>query len=327
MDLVFLFLLITTFSLHVSSETKYWSPRDQDVDEWHTHSIKCPKTALRFADGSLEMIEGHSHEKQIIFGKSGWYFLHDRSQIVIGDSPLTTDSDVCADAFGTEVVVHAVKSVPWASPKNWQSNTNHNPAKPDIEKIPCDNDEIVFNTSVVRVDLDGLFQVQMKRIFIHGQWMTARDFGSFCKTILGQKQFDNSESVDFSTPVSGPAIKSCQSNAYFYQRLVCENVECGPAHCIDPIRPQGFCCDICGATAQVEIHPHSDLRLLDLLSLLAKKLSLLEGNLIFHASFFNHQTKFLLQINIVERVYEGYSVSAMEKISEDILRKRFGNNK
>lgn len=328
MELVLIFLAVTQFSVHVSSEMKVWDPKQQDMEEWHLHSIKCPKTALKFdGDGDLEFLEGHSHERQIIFAKSGWYVFQDHSQIVIGESVLTKDSESCADAFGTEVIVHAVKSVPWASPSNWQSATNNNPAKPDIEKIPCDNDEIVFNTSVVRVDLDGLFQVQMKRISINDHWMTARDFGSFCKTVLGQKQFDNSESVDFSTPIGDPAIKSCQSNAYFYQSLVCENVKCEPAHCIDPIRPQGFCCDSCGASAQIEIHPNSNLRLNDLNNLLARKLSQLNDKLFFHSSFFNHQTKFLLQINIVEGVYEGNSVTAMEKIVADLLRKRFGNKK
>lgn len=325
----FVLLLLTTAIACAVSETKIWTPKGQTVDEWYTHPIKCPKTALKFDNDTLEFFEGYSHEREIIFAVTGYYIFQNNGQMVIGDSS-HLDSGECANSFGEEVIVHSVKPQPWADPNNWYSETNNNPAKPDIEKIPCDSDEIVFNNTVTRVDLDGLFQLQLKRVSIMDKWLQPREFGSFCKTVPGQKMFDNCESVEMANTIGESEIKACQSNAYFYQSLVCENVECAPAKCIDPIRPLGFCCDICGASATIEIHQNSNVKLGDLNMVLSRKLSQVAtgGGISFYSSFFNYKTKFQLQLNLVERdVYGGESVKAMEKIANDLLRRRFGKNK
>lgn len=317
---------ITNCARRVCAETKVWSPKGETVDEWYSHPVTCPKTALRFENDSMEFLEGNSHEREVVFAMTGYYILQNNQQMIIGDSAQITP-DECKNAFGEEIVVHSIKPQKWASPNNWDSDTNGNPAKPDIEKIPCDSDEIVFGNNLARVDMDGIFQLQTKRVRIGDKWLQPRDFGSLCKTVPGQKMFENCESVEISLTVGDPLIKACQSNTNFYQSLVCENHECPPAKCMDPIRPLGFCCDICGASVQVEIHSNSDVKLSDLNSILSRKLAALGRNakLSFYSSFFNYKTKFLLQINLVDReVYSGASVEAMEQMVNDILRRRFG---
>lgn len=328
-NMKFVLLLLAVTISCVSSDTKFWSPKGQSLDEWYTHPIKCPKTALKFPELSLEFLEGHSHEREIIFAMNGIYLFQNDAQLLIGDSPAITSKE-CANAFGEEVIVHSVKPQLWTSPSNWQSASNGNPAKPDIEKIPCDADEVIFNSTVTRVDLDGLFQLQMKGVTLMDKRMTPRDLGSFCKTVVGQKMFDNCDAIEFSQTVGDPAIRACQSNAKFYQSLVCESVPCPLPSCINPIRPLGFCCDICGATAQVEIHADSSRKLDDLNLILMRKLKAMgfDDKVAYWASYFNYKTKFLLQVNIVDRdEYREVSPVAMGKLANEVLRKKFGKKR
>lgn len=319
-------LFIATIIACAFSETKVWTPKGQSVDEWYSHPIKCPKTALRFENDTLEFFEGYSHEREIIFAVTGYYIFQNNGQMVIGDSP-HVQADDCKNSFGEEVLVHSVRPQPWASPDNWYSETNNNPAKPDIEKIPCDGDEIVFNTTVTRVDLTDIFRLQMSRVSIMDKWLKPRELGSFCKTVPGQKMFENCEYVEMMQFMAEPEIRACQSNADLMQKVVCDNVQCVPAKCESSIRPQGFCCDICGASASVEVHHNSNIKLNDLNGIISRKLAQVApgAGISFHASFFNYETKFRLQLSLAERdEYSGESIGAMDKIANDLLRKRFG---
>lgn len=305
----------------VNSETKFWNPKE-NVDEWFSHQITCPKTTLKFDDGAFT-ISGQSHEKAIQFSESGWWVMSENMHMVIGDSPDTTP-DECTNAFGAEVTVHSPISQRWTNPKNWDSETNNNPAKPDIEKIPCDFDSVIFNTSATRVNMEGLYELKLGPVVINGKRLWPREFGSYCSTPVGQKMFENSQDAVFSDAIVPPVRGACQSNLLFYQSIVCETVQCELAKCIDPIRPLGFCCPICGSSAVLEIHQNTEIKLSSLNNQLSQKLTQLgKSGLSFHSSFFNDRTKMKLQINIVEKgEYKSDSVSAMEKIEMEVLRHR-----
>lgn len=325
-----LFLLASSFiAAQAGTNTKVWQPKGQSVDEWYSHPIKCPKTSLRFENDTLEFFEGYSHEREIIFARTGYYVFQDKGQVIIGDSPHISNEE-CANAYGKEVIVHSVKPQLWVSPDNWYSDTNGNPAKPDIEKIPCRYDEIVFNNSVTRVDMDGIFQLQMQRVSIGGKWLRAREFGSFFKTVLGQKMFDNCEMIEVTQNVEYSDISACQSNAQFSQSVVCEHVSCAPAKCIDPIRPLGFCCPICGGSIQADIHHNNKSDLGELFILITRKMQQIgyKDQVEFHSSYFNHNTKFILQISFVEvAAYTGDSVKVMKRMIDEVLRRKLGGKK
>lgn len=319
-----LILLLRIFLLaSVNSETKFWRPQENHLDEWYFHPISCPKTALNFEDGTFTL-QGNSHEKSIEFSDSGYWILSDNLHMVIGESS-DVAPDECANAFGQQVTVHSPKSQRWTNPKNWESESNNNPAKPDIEKIPCDFDTAVFNSTVTRVNLEGLYEVKISQVVINGQRLWPREFGSFCRTPVGQKMFENSEETEIGDASAPPSDRlACQSNSLFYQSIVCETVKCEPAKCMDPIRPLGFCCPICGSSAVLEIHQNTEIKLNSLNNQLSQKLTQMgNSGLSFYTSYFNDRTKMKLQINVVERGdYKTDSVAAMEKIEMELLRHR-----
>lgn len=319
-------LITSSLLILVHGETKYWLPKLDSIDEWYTHPVKCPKTSLKFTEDSLEFFDGNSHEKEIIFASSGFYYFQDKGQLIIGDTT-NVNTEECANAFGDEVTVHSVKSQSWMAYNNWYSESNTNPAKPDVEKIPCDSDEVIFNaTSVTRVDMDSLFVLQLKRVSIGDKWLQPEEFGAFCTTVLGQKMFENCANVNFEPPkasASNSPVSSCHLMWDYYESAVCSNApKCSPAKCIDPIRPHGFCCDICGASLRVVIPPKQNLVLTDLNTMLSRKLSS-QPNIAFYSSIYDQDGK-ILQVNIVDRNGDEKNTQKALQIVGDVLKKRFG---
>lgn len=155
--------------------------------------------------------------------------------------------------------------MPWLSASNWvtardpDSNGNSliNAATPHDERIPCDNDEIIFpiNNSFT-VDLQSLPILTFKTIAINGRVMSIDEFEKFLPE-YGQTSFKNTQNLWLRPSSCNDGEKcACHEKVDALREIMCENEKpfCQPTpHCSDPIKPVGHCCLECGAMFQMKI--------------------------------------------------------------------------
>lgn len=240
-----------------------WKQRTNigDANNWEDNRIPCASDALLFPETSYDLIKlSNFTMKEIILPKTGGFILDTRTALQFRES----DSKCKANDTKT---FKSVIQTPWLLTNNWISardaNDNgnvefYNQATPHEERVPCDNDEIIFpiNNSYV-VDLQSSPVLSFKSITIDGRQMTTSEFSEFLKSAFGQKVFKNNDNTLFVDSSCNDMDKcACHAKTDALREQLCENekvnCEATPA-CTEPIKPIGHCCYVCGALFKMEL--------------------------------------------------------------------------
>lgn len=248
-----------------------WKQRTNigDANNWEDNEIPCASDALVFPETSYDLIKlSNFSMKEIILPKTGGFILDTQTALRF------REKDTNCKANGTKAFKSVIQT-PWLLANNWiaarDANDNehvdfYNKATPHEERLPCDNDEIIFpiNNSYV-VDLQSAPVLSFKSISIDGRQMTTTEFGGFLKSAFGQLSFKNNDNtlfVDSSCNDEDKCVCHDKSDALREQLCVNElpNCETTP-RCTDPIKPIGHCCDVCGALFQMELASISNFNL------------------------------------------------------------------
>lgn len=145
---------------------------------------------------------------------------------------------------------------PWLKSTNWQikNNKKENIAIPHAERIPCQFDNVIFpNESTFWVQYPEV-TISINSFNIEGKNLTNYELQSFLLSEPGDRQFKNLDYQDRNNIINVKNIKCedqtgclCHENK-FIENAVCKNLKpiCGATHCIKPVKPVGYCCQICG---------------------------------------------------------------------------------
>lgn len=222
-------------------------------------STECAQPKTVFPKESDRVIYLHipTNFDEIVLPKDGTIILERQTDGDAGDepSPLESDENVCqlVDLNG-----HRPKQL-WFSTGNWWPN---NAASPHVYHIPCECDDIVIpvHPPLPPIDLQFIDEIVAERITIGDR---DGDFNQFLETSIGQKMFLNSEAVRYEQGRCKPQqYCGCHNHKHFeeYTALICENesANCPPAQCLEPIKPLGHCCWICGSILQFHIEDSCD---------------------------------------------------------------------
>lgn len=254
-----LILLISSSLCASAAESRriIWQQRTNFVDatNWEGDAVPCASDALVFPQQSYDLIKlSNFSMKEIILPKSGGFILDTRTALTFRES----DSKCKPNSTRT---YKSIIQTPWLSSSNWVSTmpTAINAATPHDERIPCDNDEIIFpiNNSYV-VDLQSLPILTFKSIAIDGRVMSMSEFKDFVLSSYGQSSFKNSENMLLTSENScnDGSKCPCHQQDESLREILCENEKpfCQPIpHCSNPIKPIGHCCSECGAMFHMEI--------------------------------------------------------------------------
>lgn len=137
-----------------------------------------------------------------------------------------------------------------------------NVAIPDMERVPCIYDNVVFPK-------ESSFWVQYPEISlsvnsfkIEGQKLTNDMLQYFLLSEAGSRQFKN---LDYQQRTDVITVKNiqctdksgclCHENEKFILDAVCSNLKhiCNVTHCLNPIKPVGHCCEVCGMYDQDQL--------------------------------------------------------------------------
>lgn len=316
-----------------------WQQRTNigDAMNWDGDVVPCSSDALLFPQKSYDLIKlSNFTTKELILPKSGGFIMDSQMSLNFRERD--------AKCKGNEV--RSFKSViqtPWLSSSNWHTTLENgnviNAATPHDERVPCDNDEIIFpvNNSYV-VDLQSFPSMTFKSIAIDGHVMTLNEFKDYLFSSYGQSAFKNTDNTQFiaqnQEECHGSSIKCqvCHQRVQSLRQQLCENEKpfCQPVpHCSDPIKPIGHCCPECGALFQMKLASSavaSDGFIIDAFKSNIEKAistatSVVEQNkIIYHISVTTEGNQLYLQIIIVDRYeYNEYSTRLMEHLKKVLL--------
>ncbi|XP_055695784.1 protein amnionless [Lutzomyia longipalpis] len=161
----------------------------------------------------------------------------------------------------------------WLLSHNWREIDQDgapmriNKAIPHLDRIPCTFDEVRFpqDRNFV-VDLQLTPRVDFAIIQLHAQYVQPMEFERFLLNRDGQMMFKNGEMVRVRSDQEDTEESPCHAEPFQYSEvLLCQNEKdfCEVPQCLNPIKPRGFCCDICGASLLMDMQKnHLSLKIL-----------------------------------------------------------------
>lgn len=166
----------------------------------------------------------------------------------------------------------------WLDPHLWSSGTQESGIFfVDAERVPCTYDDVLFpRDGSFRVALGpGPNPVHVRSVSAVGQTFTRdEDLAAFLASREGRLRFHGSGALRVGSQACTDATGCVCGNAETLPWICASLLQplggrCPEATCQDPVRPQGQCCDLCGAIVSLTHDPTFDLeryraRLLDL---------------------------------------------------------------
>lgn len=270
--LIFITIAII-FNSKIVSECReiVWTPKTNigDAQNWVNNAVPCSSDIVEFPERTNELnIFTSLSAKEIILPKSGGFVLDREATIKFSEN----DSK-CQPNRTT--MFKQIIGARWLDARNWNVTRTDdeysgvNKATPHEERLPCDNDEIIFpiNNSYV-IDLQSVPTLSFKSVMIDDRVVAVNRFSEFLADAYGQSIFKNSLDTAFVESSSCNDDSKCvchQRNAALREQL-CQNEQqnCeskSKLPCMNPFRPIGHCCDECGAMFQMKIDTNSNFNL------------------------------------------------------------------
>ncbi|XP_004699163.1 protein amnionless [Echinops telfairi] len=156
----------------------------------------------------------------------------------------------------------------WHDPRLWRSeDTAQGIFSVDAERVPCQQDDVVFPaTSSFRVDL-GPGARSVHSVSALGRTFTrVDDLAAFLGSRAGRLRFQGPGTLRVA-PEACADPSGCVCGNEEVQPRVCAALlqpldgRCPPAACHDALRPEGQCCDLCGAVVSLTHGAAFDLKL------------------------------------------------------------------
>lgn len=234
-----------------------WQQRTNigDAMNWEGDTAPCSSDSLLFPQTTYDLIKlSNFTMKQLILPKTGGFIMDSRMSLNFRERDSKCGSSGKVRSYKTVILS------PWLSSSNWIADSG-NAAMPHDERIPCDNDEVIFPVNnTFAVDFQSIPSLSFKSIAIDGHVMTIKEFRDFLFSSYGQSAFKNTDNTQFienqACPSSFIQCQACHRTVESLRQQVCENETpfCQPVpHCSDPIKPIGHCCHECGALFQMEL--------------------------------------------------------------------------
>lgn len=259
MDISYTLLLLFLLEWPVNGVVKTWiKDRSQPWSIGDANQNECSKSKAIFKkelEGFLYMDSKQHQLQEVILPMDGAIVLPTQSQVQFSNTKRCESDEEEVNLLGKSKRL-------WFSASSWQTEGKDvNVAKPHVFKIPCECDVVEFpSENIYAIDLQYVDEIVTKKILINDR---TDNIEQFLETPLGQKMFLNSEAVHFSDGLCSPQkYCGCHNPIRFrkYTDIMCEEESkyCKEPHCIDPIKPVGHCCPICGAILNFKIHDTCD---------------------------------------------------------------------
>ncbi|XP_069771336.1 protein amnionless isoform X2 [Narcine bancroftii] len=164
----------------------------------------------------------------------------------------------------------------WYNPKYWKTSLSKVELKKDKytftldeESVPCQYDDVSFPPGTsFHVDLGSDAQnINVKTVSLMNRKFTnSKDFDDYKQSKTGNLQFHGNGSI-IVTNAKCEDKSGCECGNSDNHRRICYNLEqefgnyCAELDCTNPFKPQGHCCEICGAVIYLKYDQKFDLEI------------------------------------------------------------------
>ncbi|XP_006879246.1 PREDICTED: protein amnionless [Elephantulus edwardii] len=232
---------------------KVWVPNTDfdDASNWSQNRTPCAGATIEFpADKMVSIWVRTSHSvSDMLLPLDGELILDSGAAFSTSG---TTRDPVCS--AGVPVLFRDPDRFSWFDPNLWRSeDMTHGLFSVDAERVPCRHDDVVFpSTTSFRVGL-GPGDLTVRSVSALGQTFTRDDdLAAFLASRAGRLRFHGAGALHVA-PEACADPSGCVCGNDEVQPQVCEALlqplggHCPPAACRDALRPEGQCCDLCGA--------------------------------------------------------------------------------
>ncbi|XP_032764793.1 protein amnionless isoform X2 [Rattus rattus] len=256
---------------------KLWVPNTSfnTASNWNQNRTPCAGDAVQFpADKMVSVLVRDSHAiSDMLLPLNGEFVLASGAAF----SSAGGDSDPACHP-GARLLFRNPDRFSWLDPHLWSSGTQESGIFfVDAERVPCTYDDVLFpRDGSFRVALGpGPNPVHVRSVSAVGQTFTRdEDLAAFLASREGRLRFHGSGTLRVGSQACTDASGCVCGNAETLPWICASLLQplggrCPEATCQDPVRPQGQCCDLCGAIVSLTHDPTFDLeryraRLLDL---------------------------------------------------------------
>ncbi|KAG7299964.1 hypothetical protein JYU34_016996 [Plutella xylostella] len=205
----------------------------------------------------------------------------------------------------------------WAQADVWQSD-RFNEATPDAERIPCYDDLVEFpEESQFTVKMPDVSQVT-RGIKVNGEVLYstvqfirhAFSFEEHEQSFVPNENLRLGVSINMKAECTSPAGCPCQK---FPVKIDCSTKFCPKPTCLEPIKPIGHCCKICGGALAFEVDQSFIYqRFKELVQ--ETVMSYGEERLVYHVGRIVSDTKELVQVVVLDK--DGYTGTSAEVVND-----------
>ncbi|XP_053783562.1 protein amnionless isoform X2 [Desmodus rotundus] len=246
---------------------KIWVP-DTDfdtADNWSQNRTPCAGAAVEFpADKMVSVLLRAAHSvSDMLLPLDGEFVLASEAGLSAADP----SSDLTCGASAPVLFLDPDR-FSWHDPRLWRSrDLAHGLFSVDAERVPCHHDDVVFPPDhSFRVGLGRSARtLRVRSLWALGQKFTNdEDLAAFLASRAGRLRFHGLGALNIE-PEACADPSGCVCGNAEVQPWICRALlqplggHCPPAACHDALRPEGQCCDLCGAIVSLTHGPTFDL--------------------------------------------------------------------
>uniref|UniRef100_A0A8B9Y0W2 Protein amnionless n=1 Tax=Bos mutus grunniens TaxID=30521 RepID=A0A8B9Y0W2_BOSMU len=247
---------------------KVWVPNTNfdDATNWSQNRPPCAGAAVEFpADKTLSVLvrEGHSISDMLL-PLDGEFVLASGAGFGAADAGSRPDCGPGARARFLDP-----DRFLWLDPRLWRpGDAGRGLFSVDAERVPCRHDDVVFPADAsFRVGLGpGAGTVRVRSVQALGQTFARdEDLTAFLASRAGRLRFHGPGALSVD-PEACADPSGCVCGNAETQPWICAALlqplggGCPQAACLEPLRPEGQCCDLCGAVVSLTHGPAFDLQ-------------------------------------------------------------------
>ncbi|XP_066883808.1 protein amnionless isoform X3 [Kogia breviceps] len=247
---------------------KFWVPNTDfnAATNWSQNRTPCAGATVEFpADKMVSVLVRESHSiSDMLLPLDGEFVLASGA----GFSALDAGSHLDCST-GDPALFRDPDRFRWHDPRLWRSgDAAHGLFSVDAERVPCSHDDVVFPSDAsFRVGLGpGAGMVRVRSVRALGQTFTRdEDLAAFLASRAGRLRFHGPGALSVG-PEACADQSGCVCGHAEAQPWICAALlqplggRCPQAACRDPLRPEGQCCDLCGAIVSLTHGPAFDLQ-------------------------------------------------------------------
>lgn len=261
--LIFLLFLQPTYCF---DKNWIWSNEWFDKNNWQPSKLPCPDDRITLGDGIIYVKGNVSVVDSLTLPQNGEIVLGANSELVVQNSVRKSDG-VCAENEPIDIRYVGVPAKVWLNPLNWQTavdgfkNDYIRSGAPFIERIPCENDGVVFPEG-------GAFTVQItdpikvNSISLDRQKLFDDEvLQTYLKSSEGNKRFQMTTELSSLSIASNKACpkEGCLCGTSKLKSEICKTFNC-PKPCKKKVLPFQDCCYRCGAIIEMTFDSNFNLR-------------------------------------------------------------------